>query len=55
MRADLKVEVRGRRELKAEYGKDGRIDENHGASVRSDLGDRWDLQVPNLFLSSVPK
>lgn len=53
--ADLKAEVRGRRELKAEYRKDGRIDENHGASVRSDLGDRWDLQVPNPFLSSVPK
>lgn len=30
--------MNGRTELKAEYGKDGRIDDNHGASVRSDLG-----------------
>ena len=46
---DLKVEVKERKELKAEYCKDCGIDDNHGTFVRSDLGERRYFQFPISF------
>ena len=47
--------MNGRTELKAEYGKDGRIDDNQTGRLSGVTWGRMDLQIPNQFLSSVPK